>query len=155
MPYDVFISYSHKDRKLRDELATHLSNLRRQGIISDWFDGDIIPGSKWQKTLMDTLKKAHIILLLVSADFIHSDFCYGDEMTLALARDKAGEACVLPIILRPVDWKGAPFADLQLLPSGAKPITLWPTHDEAFADVIAGIRTAIEDLEKKGVAPNP
>src|ERR1019366_1974755 len=146
MPYDVFISYSHKDRKLRDELATHLSNLRRQGIISDWFDGDIIPGSKWQPAIMDTLKKAQIILFLVSADFIASDFCYGEELTIAIERDQAGKACVLPILLRPVDWTGAPFAELQLLPSGAKPITLWPTHDEAFADVIAGIRKAIDGL---------
>ena len=155
MPYEVFISYAHKDRKLRDELATHLSTLRKQGTISDWFDGDILPGTDWRSELMGRLNKANIILLLVSADFISSDFCYDIEMIRAIDRHKADEARVLPIILRPCDWEGTPFAELQVLPSGPKPVVTWSTHDEAFTDVTRGIRRAIDDLQKKGKAPNP
>lgn len=155
MPYEVFISYSHADRKLQDELARHLSNLRKQGIISNWFDGDILPGTEWRIELMKHLNQANIILLLVSADFIDSDFCYDIEMTRAIERHKADEARVLPIILRPCDWVGTPFAELQALPSNAKPVVTWPTHDEAFADVIKGIRKAINDLKSKGKAPTP
>ncbi len=150
MAYEVFISYSHKDRKLLDELAGHLGNLRKQGVISNWFDGDILPGSAWRTELTNRLNQAHIILLLVSSDFINSDFCYDVEMVRAVERHDAGEACVLPIILRPCDWKGTPFSKIQALPYEAKPVVNWPTHDDAFLDVVKGIRKAIEDLEEKG-----
>lgn len=149
MPYDVFISYSHKDRKLLDELAVHLSNLRKQGIISNWFDGDILPGSAWRTELNNHLNQAHIILLLVSADFISSDFCYDVEMVRAVERDKADEARVIPIILRPCDWAGTPFSEIQALPDEAKPVVTWPTHDEAFLNVVKGIRKAIKNLDEK------
>lgn len=64
MAFEVFISYSHKDKVLRDELATHLSNLRNQKLISDWFDGDIVPGTEWKKQILEHLNTAKIILLL-------------------------------------------------------------------------------------------
>src|SRR5438067_35179 len=113
MALDVFISYSHKDWPLRDELATHLSNLRRQGLISDWFDGDIAPGAEWKEQILTHLNKAQIILLLISADFMASEFCYSIAMQQAIARHQAKQAKVIPIILRPTDWEGAPFSDLK------------------------------------------
>src|SRR5205823_7859813 len=75
-----------------------------------------------------------------------SDYCYDIEMKHALEQHHTNNACVIPIILRPVDWKGAPFANLQALPTDAKPITTWSNQDEAFLDVTRGIRAAIEDL---------
>jgi hypothetical protein len=156
MAVEVFISYAHKDRKLRDELATHLSNLRNQGVISDWFDGDIPPGTEWKPQIMDRLKTAQIILLLISADFMASKFCYGIELKEAIDRHDANQARVLPIILRPTDWEGAPFEKLQVLPSDARPISAWSSRDAAFKDVVTGIRRAILDLNAStGAPPNP
>ena len=155
MPFSVFISYSHRDRALYKELETHLSNLRRQNVIASWYDGDISPGSEWKAQIIEHLNSDQIVLLLISADFMASDFCYSIEMTQAIARQDANQARVIPIILRPTDWKGAPFAKLQVLPTGGKAVTRWPTHDDAFEDVVKGIRKAIEDLIKKGTAPNP
>ena len=155
MAYEVFISYSHKDQALREELDIHLSNLKRQNIISSWYDGDIIAGSELEKEIMEHLKSAQIILLLVSADFIASDFCYSIEMTQAIARHDAGEARVIPILLRPTDWKGAPFAKLKMLPTDEKAVTRWPTHDDAFEDIVLGIRKAIDDLTNKRKTANP
>src|SRR5690348_17132074 len=109
---DIFISYAHKDRELREELAKHLSSLRNRGIINDWFDGDITGGAEWGKELLHHLKAAQIILLLVSADFLASGFCYEVEMQQALARHNENIARVIPIILRPTDWKDAPLAQL-------------------------------------------
>jgi len=146
MPLEVFIAYSHKDRALRDELATHLSNLRKQSLISDWYDGDIIPGTEWKKQIIDQLNTAKIILLLISADFMASDFCYSIEMKQAIARHEAGEACVVPIILRPTDLMDAPFSKLQSLPTNAKPVTRWQNRDQALLDIVGGIRKAIEEL---------
>ena len=156
MAFEVFISYSHKDRKFRDELATHLSNLRNQRVISDWYDGDIPPGTEWKTQIMDHLQTAQIILLLISADFMASKFCYSIELQEAIARHDAKQARVIPIILRPTDWEGAPFEKLQVLPSDARPVSAWSSRDAAFKDVVAGIRRAIQDLNtSKGALPNP
>ncbi len=155
MPFEVFISYSHRDREFRNELEKHLANLQRLKIISSWYDGDIPPGTEWKPQILAHLASAQIILLLISADFMASDFCYSTEMTQAIARHDADQARVIPIILRPVLWKGAPFAKLKILPTDAKPVTRWPTHDDAFEDVAIGIQEAVDDLIKKGVRPNP
>ena len=155
MPFSVFISYSHHDRELREELEKHLSNLKRQNIITAWYDGDIRPGTEWEPQIIEHLTTDQIILLLISADFMASDFCYSVEMTQAIARHDANQARVLPIILRPTDWRGAPFAKLKLLPTDGKAVTRWPTHDDAFEDIVQGIRAAIADLTKQGTPPNP
>jgi TIR domain len=155
MPYDVFISYAHEDRLLLNKLTKHLSTLQRQKIISTWYDTNISPGAGWHTQLMDHLNKSQIILLLISSDFMASDFCYSIEMMRAIERNDADEARVIPIILRSTYWKDAPFAKLQALPSEAKPITKWADTDEAFLDVVKGIRRAIDDLQKQGKAPNP
>jgi TIR domain/CHAT domain len=148
-PVEVFISYSHKDKLLRDRLAVQLSNLRRQGVIRDWFDGDIIPGTEWRKQIQQHLESAQIILLLISADFMASEFCYSIEMARAIQRHKAGEARVLPILLRPTDYEGAPFTELLMLPTDAKPVTRWTNQDDAFEDIVRGIRRAINELRGK------
>ena len=155
MAFEVFISYAHEDQAFRKELDKHLSNLKRQQLISAWYDGDIMPGTEWQPQIMHHLQTDQIILLLISADFMASDFCYSIEMTQAMARHQADQARVIPIILRPTDWKGAPFSGLKVLPTDGKPVTRWPTHDDAFANVVEGIRAAIEDLTAKGSSANP
>ena len=155
MALEVFLSYSHQDHAFRSELDKHLSALKRQGIISAWSDGNIAPGTEWRPQIMAHLNTAQIILLLISADFMDSDFCYSIEMTRAIERHRANQARVLPIILRPCDWKGTPFADLQALPTEGKAVTRWPTHDDAFEDVIQGIRTAIADLTQTGGSAHP
>lgn len=154
MSFDLFISYSHKDRELRDKLEIALSNLRKQNLISDWYDGDIPPGSEWKKQIFAHLDQAQIILLLISPDFIASEFCYSIELARAIARHDNNEARVIPILLRPTDWEGTPFEKLQALPSDGRPITNWPDHDQAFLDVIKGIRRSINDLNTH-IAVNP
>jgi len=155
MAFEVFISYAHEDQAFCKELDKHLSNLKRQQLISAWYDGDIMPGTEWQPQIMHHLQTDQIILLLISADFMASDFCYSIEMTQAMDRHRANQARVIPIILRPPDWKGAPFAGIEALPKDGKPVTRWPTHDDAFEDIVLGIRKAIKDLTAKGSGANP
>ena len=142
----LFYSYSHKDEALREELETHLSVLKRQGVIASWHDRKISAGSEWAGEIDKNLDEADVILLLVSADFLGSDYCYDKEMKQALERHDAREGRVIPVILRPVDWKGAPFAKLQMLPRDAKPVTSWNNRDDAWLDVAKGIRKAVEEL---------
>lgn len=142
----IFISYAHRDELLLKELEEHLALLQNQGVITTWHDRDISAGAEWEREIDTHLNTAHIILLLISASFLASKYCYTTEMKRAMERHKAGEACVIPVLLRPVDWKGAPFGRLQPLPTKAQPITSWSDRDEAFLDVAKGIRDAIEKL---------
>ena len=153
-PFRVFISYSHKDEKLRVGVDDHLSQLRRDGAIESWTDHKIRPGQEWEKEIFAALEAADVVLLLVSASFLASDFCYSREMTRAVERHDAGSARVVPIILRPCDWKTAPFAKLQALPANAKPVTDWSNRDKAFLSVAEGIRGLLDDLRpKRNAAP--
>lgn len=140
----IFFSYSHKDEPLRDELETHLKLLQRQGVISTWHDRKILPGGEWDDEIDAHLEAAKIILLLISADFIASDYCWEKEVMRALERHEAGNATVIPVLLRSCDWKGAPFGKLQGLPKDMAPITSWKDRDAAWTDVATGIRAVAE-----------
>lgn len=145
---EVFISYSHKDEALKNELANHLSNFKRQGLISTWYDRKIGAGEEWKGQIDSHLDSAQVILLLISSDFLASDYCYDIEMKRALERHETEQARVIPIILRPVDWQDAPFGKLQALPTNAEPIVSkkWGCTDEAFLDVAKGIRSVVGRL---------
>ncbi|MCU0547908.1 MAG: GUN4 domain-containing protein [Leptolyngbya sp. Prado105] len=146
---ELFFSYSHRDEALRDELAMHLKSLERRGLISSWHDRRISAGTEWKNEIDRHLKTADIILLLVSAYFLNSDYCWDIELELAMQRHEAGEARVIPVILRPVDWQDTVFGKLQALPRDAKPVTSWADQHEAFADIALNIKAAIEDLFKE------
>ncbi|MGH6900100.1 MAG: toll/interleukin-1 receptor domain-containing protein [Geminicoccaceae bacterium] len=150
-PVEVFISYSHEDEALREMLGKHLSMLRNDGVIDEWHDRRIGAGHEWADAIDEHLNSAAVILLLVSADFLASDYCYRVEMKRALARHDAGEARVIPVILRWVDWQGALFAKLQALPRDGKPVTSWTNPDEAFTDVAHGIRQVVEEFRARKV----
>ena len=144
---ELFYSYSHKDEEFREQVETHLALLKRQGVLKDWHDRRIGAGMEWKDEIDDHLNAANIILLLISPDFIASDYCYDIEMNRALERHEAGEARVIPVILRYVDnWEKTQFGKLQALPKNGKPVRSWADRDEAFADVAQGIRKAVEEL---------
>lgn len=149
-PIRVFYSYAHEDEELRNKLESHLKLLRRRGIIAGWHDREMTAGADWQGAVSEHLERANLILLLVSADFLASDYIYDVELTRALERQGAGEVRVIPILLRDVDWSDAPFAHLLALPRDARPVTsaAWHTVDDAFADVARGIRRVVEEMER-------
>jgi formylglycine-generating enzyme required for sulfatase activity len=149
-PIEVFFSYSREDKPLRDKLEKHLSGLKRQGVISAWHDRQIVAGSEWEEEIDRHMRTADIILLLISPDFVASKYCYEIELPDAIGRHEAGEAIVVPILLRPTaGWKNLPFAKLQVYPSGGMPVTRWGDEDEAFVDVAEGIETAVKQLLKE------
>ena len=127
-PIELFFSFSYADRALRDELERHLAVLKREGVIDSWHGRQIGAGRDWASEIDAHLDSADIILLLVSADFLSSDYCYDVEMRRAMARHDAGEASVIPVLLRAVGWQGAPFGRLQAVPRGLA-ITSWSNQD--------------------------
>jgi len=145
----LFYSYAHKDEHLRKELDKQLSLLKRQGHLSTWYDRNISAGTEWAQEIDTRLNSADILLLLVSADFLASDYCYSIEMKRAMQRHETKAALVIPVILRAVEWEDAPFGKLQALPTDARAVTSWPNRDEAFKDVAGGIRKAVMELQDK------
>ncbi|MDC8744677.1 toll/interleukin-1 receptor domain-containing protein [Xanthomonas campestris] len=138
----VFFSYSHADEDLRDQLEKQLAMLKRQGVIETWHDRRIGAGQELGQVIDDHINTDDIILLLVSPDFIASDYCYDIEMRRAMERHDAGEALVIPVILRACDWHYAPFGKLLGTPRDGKPVTQWPDRDDAFLQVAKAVRDA-------------
>lgn len=102
-PLQLFYSYSHKDEEFRNELEVHLWGLKRQGLISGWHDRKIGAGANWSEEISRNLESSHVILLLISANFIASEYCYEKEMVRAMEKHDAGESRVIPVIIRNVD----------------------------------------------------
>lgn len=143
---EVFLSYAHKDKLLIEELMAHLESLERQGFISSWYDRKIEPGTDFVQEIDKHLNTAQIILLGVSQHFIRSKYCYLIEMQRAVERHELGQARIVPVLLRPVYWKGTPFRNLEPLPTNYKPIIKWSHRDDAIFEVAEGIRQVAEAL---------
>ncbi|MCP3963646.1 MAG: TIR domain-containing protein [bacterium] len=137
---DVFISYSHEDETLRQELEEHLVRLRSEGLVRAWHERQITAGEEWRGWIDRDLLSSDLILLVVSEPFLASAYCQDAEIKHALERHASGQAQVIPIIARPCDWRTAPFSGLSALPRGVGPVTEWHTRDGAWEDVVEGIR---------------
>ncbi|WP_234683522.1 toll/interleukin-1 receptor domain-containing protein [Bradyrhizobium monzae] len=151
----LFFSYSHADEVLRDQLEKQLSVLKRQGVIEVWHDRRIGAGQDFAAEIDRHIETDDIILLLVSSDFLASDYCYESEMKRAMDRHDAGEAIVIPVILRACDWRGAPFGKLNATPPDGKPITQYPDRDHALLEVAKAVRAAANRVEPRHSAPEP
>lgn len=145
---NIFFAYSREDSTLRDRLDKHLSGLKRKNYVNTWYDGKIDAGKEWEKEIDSNLSKADIVLLLISADFIASDYCYDVEMTKAISRHEKGDAVIIPINLNPCDWSDLPFSKIQGLPQNGKPITstFWENSEIALNEVAKSIKDIVENL---------
>jgi hypothetical protein len=146
MPVRVFLSYAHADESLRHKFETHLAMLKREGEIEVWHDRELVVGDHLDDEISDYLETADLIVLLVSADFLASYYCYEREMARALERADAGASRLAPIILRACDWKSTPFAKYVLAPTDARPIVEHPDIDAAFLQVVNELRRAISKV---------
>lgn len=159
-PVTLFYSYAHEDEALRDELQDHLAILERRRVIRSWHDRAIVAGHDWSQEIDQHLRSADMVLLLISKDFIASDYIMGVEIGLAMARQQRGESTVVPILLRPVDLQpedaqDMPFVALlqtQGLPRDLRPVTTWSNRDEAWTQVAGGLRATVNDIRARRLA---
>jgi hypothetical protein len=155
-PKRLFISYSSSDEKWKKELETHLSALKHQGLIETWDFRKLHVGDNWDATIKTELAQAEAIILLISADFLASGYCWHVEMMRALERHKRGECLVVPVIVRECDWQVTPLGDIQALPANGKPVMAWHPHDKAWKTVAIGIREALSQpptsIATRGIA---
>lgn len=142
----LVFSYAHADEALRNELEKHLSPLKRMGRISTWHDRRIVPGEEFANQIDEHFAQADIILLLISSDFIASDYCYQIEMNNALQRHEQGTAVVIPVILRPCSWHQLPFGKLLAATVDGKPIVQFPSYDDGFVQVVDAVSRALDKL---------
>ena len=142
----LFISYSHQDEALKDNLVKHLEPLKRLNLIDEWNDRKIPAGDKWEKAISSALERADIVLLVISIDFINSKYCYDVEMERALERERNGETVVIPVIARACMWRSSEFARLQATPTDGKAIASWHDRDEALTVVAERIREVADRL---------
>ena len=143
----LFFSYSHRDEALRNELETHLSQLKNEGIITAWHDRRIGAGNEFGGQISKHLDAADIILLLVSPYFLASKYCYDVEMRRAMERHDQGTAHVIPVILHPCDWHTAPFGKLLAVPTDGKPISKYANQHDALLEVARAVRAAASELQ--------
>ncbi|HKV58286.1 MAG TPA: toll/interleukin-1 receptor domain-containing protein [Ktedonobacteraceae bacterium] len=154
MAVTVLLCYAHEDEPMVNHLKKHLKLLERNGHIALWDYGNISPGSEWEEEINKHLAEAQVILLLISASFLASEYCYSIEMQRAIQRHEHKEACVIPVILRPVHWNEPPIDKLKALPDHEKPISKWKPPDEGFTNAVDGVIKVIEQLNTHSL-PDP
>lgn len=145
----IFVSYSHADEALRQELDKHLVSLKRQGLVEVWHDRRIEAGEEWAGKISANIQSAHVILLLISPDFIASQYCYEVELAEAMRLHERGDAVVIPVILRPCDWHDLAFGKLQAATRDGRSIAKFPTWDDGFLEVVQSIKAAAKRVDSK------
>lgn len=147
-PLQLFIIYAREDQAALLELKSHLRPLEKRGDLRVWYDGEILPGEKWDDAIKAQLQAADIVLLFISKSFFNSEYIEKEELKKALARHQEGTATVIPVIVKPCAWDvDDDIAALQALPKDSKAVTLWGNVDEAWTDVVRGIMRIVKSLK--------
>lgn len=143
----LFVSYARKDILFLADFNVHMADLKRNGLIEQWTDQQINPGEEWEDALKRALETADIILFLVSPDFIASDYIQEIEVKKAMERHQEGDVIIVPVIIRPCDFSCLSISKFQALPPNAKPISSWENKDEAWLEVLHGIKKILKGFE--------
>jgi hypothetical protein len=147
MAAKAFISYSHADGRGLERLHKHLAMLQRDQLIAAWFDSAILAGSQLAGEIAAELDNSEVFLALVSPDYLASGYCYEKEFERALDLFKGGRIRIIPIILEPCDWLSSPLSQFMALPKDGKPVSEWTNANNAFLDIVTGLRRVIQSLE--------
>lgn len=151
----IFVSYSHRDEGTLERLKAHLSPLRRDGRIETWYDREIRAGAEIDDEISEQLETCDVFLLLISPDFLNSDYCMDTEMSRAMERHEKGTARVIPIIVEDCYWKSSPFRKLKALPKDGKPISNWTNENTAYLNIVEEVARVLGDMDRAPMAPQP
>jgi len=140
----IFISYSHRDEQVKDELVTQLTPLKERGVISMWDDRKIIASQRWDKEIAAQLETATVAILLISPDFLSSSYINDYEVPNVLTKEQQGELQIIPIIIRESTFgQRADLSQFQALPKDARPINLWNNRNEAWRNIMQNVNSMI------------
>jgi hypothetical protein len=144
---NVFISYSHRDLQFKEELEKHLTVLKRSALIQTWTDYDIKAGEEWNKETQERIEKADLIILLISADLLASDFIYSSEIEKIFLNDNKN---ILPVIVRPCAWQDIEILrKRQVFPENGKPIASYDDRDKAFSNLTSLLTKWIYEIQNQ------
>ncbi|MEZ4883199.1 MAG: COR domain-containing protein [Chitinophagales bacterium] len=138
---ELFVSYSIEDISFKEKFSTHLTTLKKRGFIRSWDEGDILAGQNRTDKSQAALQKADMIVLLVSSDYLESK--WETELAEVMQRARNREVKVVPILVRPCDWEGAPFEHLELIPRSKVAVSLAPNRDEAWLEVVRELKVLL------------
>lgn len=138
-----FISYSHKDKKMCEEFRTHVDVLNRTYNITQWYDGMIPAGGEIDDEIVKNLNDSDIVFLLISTNYIRSNFCYEKELAIAISRHRNNECIVIPVILRQFLQGEYPFSKLKYVPTDGRPVAKFKSHNDGFVDAFIGIKNLV------------
>ncbi len=141
---EAFISYSHRDEQYLERLKVHLTQAKRDGLISDWTDQEITTGSNLDNSIANVLLSSQLFIAIVSPDYIASNYCYEKEFSSALKMQEEGRLIIVPIIVEPCDWQNTPFGKLKAIPKDGKPISEYTNMNVAFLNVVDELRRLIK-----------
>jgi formylglycine-generating enzyme required for sulfatase activity len=150
-PLKTFIIYARADAAFKNELLLHLHPFVENGLIQKWVDSDLLPGEDWEKRIEQELEAAHLVIMLVSADALSSEFIRKKELKTAIEKKRAGSARVIPVLVRDCMWELNPdIAELQLLPRGdngrIQGVAAWLSRDSAWTGVCKELHQLIQEI---------
>lgn len=141
----VFISYSPTDEALKDQLLSHLDVLGRAGLVEVWSADQIGAGAEWQTEISSTIDQAKVALLLVTANFLNSDFILNEEVPVLLQRREETGLVIVPIIAKACAWQHVDWlARLVSHPERVKPI--WRGPDSPVDETLAALANYVAKL---------
>jgi internalin A len=152
-PLRVFFSYSHKDEEYRDQLDVHFAMLRNRGLVETWHDRKIIPGEEWDDTIKQQLQEADLVLLMISADFLNSNYIMNEELKILRERHQRGENFdTIPIFTRECDTEGFEFMKYQGAQQDKQSEMPWIAaainRDAVYTAIVKRVKLSMEKLGK-------
>src|SRR5262245_41336122 len=144
----VFIAYNPADEAEKEDLVTHLGVLQRQGLIETWTDDQSTPGVDKASEMEEAINRANVTILLITPNFLSSDFVSGEEMKRIMERRQTQAMILYPIIARPCAWKKVPWlARLRVRPRDEKPV--WREGGRYVDEELASIAEEIAEIMEK------
>ncbi len=141
----VFVSYSHLDKEFLTEIQRHFKPFK--DIIDYWDDSKIMPGQKWEEAIKDAIKETKVGILLVSTDFLGSDFILNNELPPLLAAAEEEGAVMLIVILRPCYFEGFPILNqYQAMNPPSRPISKMESEEKEdfFVNLVRQTRMILD-----------
>ncbi|MBF0155231.1 MAG: toll/interleukin-1 receptor domain-containing protein, partial [Magnetococcales bacterium] len=152
-PVKIFISYAHEDEAYKDALLKFLKVLTRQKKIQPWMDRQIRIGEEWRPQIEQALRECRLGILLISADFLASDFIQDEEVPQLLEQHRTGRTRLVPIIIRHCPWTKDQIARYQALPKDGKPVKSYADSDQAWTEVTLNIAEILAELPSVPATP--
>jgi internalin A len=145
----LFISYAHEDERFRDELRGALTTYERTKALVIDDDTCILPGQKWEDEILSKVERADIVILLLSNDFIRSDYCFQKEMQIARERDKTGDCTIVPIVVRACAYEKLELGQLKAILPNGKPVKQNKFRDAAWLEVTKELDKVIARFDEE------